>query len=321
VNAATRPGTQVVLAMIGSVCGALLTGALNTSPTGRLIGAALGAAIPTLVGYAGPYGKLRVGAGIGVTALALFLTYGGFTLFDYAADRSETFPLPSAMPDPQGVPSIVTKEDGLSLEVTPKTVQCSGDRCDEVTVTSTGEKLLKIDGIEFVGDAAEEFSHGGDCDSRSLRKDEECRVAVSFTPSGVSGTRNAILRIHQNLSGPATDVAVESEVEGGGGFRVVEVFLDVEPSNWTGPCPVPLKFRGRISVDGGAGIVAYKFGRSDGASTLVKSLTFEGPGSQPVETTWQLGAPGSEYQGWESILILDPQLRESNQAKFTVNCT
>ena len=56
-NAATRPGTQVVLAMIGSVCGALLTGALNTSPTGRLIGAALGAAIPTLVGYAARMGS------------------------------------------------------------------------------------------------------------------------------------------------------------------------------------------------------------------------------------------------------------------------
>jgi hypothetical protein len=321
VNAATRPGTQLVLAIIGSVCGALITGALNTSPTVRLIGAALGAAITTLIGYAGPYGRLRVGVGIGVTGLALVLTYGGVTLFDYAADRPATFPLPSAMPDPQGVESIVTTEDGLALKVAPKTVHCNSDGCDEVTVTSIGEKLLQIDEIEFVDDAAAEFDHGGDCDGRSLVKDEECRVAIIFTPSGASGTRNVKLRIHQNLRGPATDVPVEGEVAGGGGFRVVGVFLDVVPSSWTGPCPITLMFRGSISVAGGAGAVAYKFRRSDGASTFVKSLTFQGPGSLPVETTWQLGAPGFEEQGWESILIVDPESRESNQAKFTVTCT
>ena len=49
-----RPSTQIALSIVGSVCGTLVTGAAGTSPTGQLIGAALGAAIPTLITVVGP---------------------------------------------------------------------------------------------------------------------------------------------------------------------------------------------------------------------------------------------------------------------------
>jgi hypothetical protein len=100
-------------------------------------------------------------------------------------------------------------------------------------------------------------------------------------------------------------------------FRVVETFLRADPFNYDGPCPVTIKFSGRISVAGGSGTVAYKILRSDGASAPVKSITFSGPGGQDLESTWQLGA---SYSGWQQIQILDPAEEVSEKAEFTIQC-
>jgi hypothetical protein len=93
----TASATRVVLAMISSVCATLITNDLDTSPTVSLIGAALAAAVPALMTAGGRHG---VTLGIAVTTVALLVTYGGFTAFDYATDRPETFPLPAAAPQP-----------------------------------------------------------------------------------------------------------------------------------------------------------------------------------------------------------------------------
>jgi hypothetical protein len=91
-RAVAGPHAQLLLAMVGSVCGTLITGALDTSPTVRLVGAVLGAAVPTLISYAGPHAHVRAGVGIAVTAVALFVTYGGFTLFDFRHGPAEDVP-------------------------------------------------------------------------------------------------------------------------------------------------------------------------------------------------------------------------------------
>jgi hypothetical protein len=197
---------------MGAVLVTLVTGALDTSPTARLIGAAIGAVIPVLVASGSAQGIM---ASALITGGALFITYGGFTFFDYARDKPATFPIPAAMPPPaENTSAISTTEDGLGLEVTPEAVTCDSDGCDEVTVTSTGNELLQIGTIEFVGEAASEFGHGGDCDGKPIHKDEQCSISVTFTPFGAGGKRSAILRIHQNLKGPATDVPVEGESTG-----------------------------------------------------------------------------------------------------------
>jgi hypothetical protein len=110
----------------------------------------------------------------------------------------------------------VTTENGRSIEVSPKTVHCGSDRCDEVTVTSIGDEVLRIFDIEFVGEAADEFDDDGDCEQNELEKGETCGVKVSFAPSGASGTRAAKLRIHHNVGPDPSDVPVEGEFEDGG---------------------------------------------------------------------------------------------------------
>jgi hypothetical protein len=69
---------------MAATCVALITTRLNTSPTVSLIGAALAAAVPVLINTGSPR---AIFLGIGATAVALGLTYVGFT----AADPN-TFP-------------------------------------------------------------------------------------------------------------------------------------------------------------------------------------------------------------------------------------
>lgn len=76
--------------MISAICATLITNALDTSPTVSLIGAALAAGVPALITAGGGGG---VAIGLGVTAVALGVTYVGFTAADAATDRPATFPL------------------------------------------------------------------------------------------------------------------------------------------------------------------------------------------------------------------------------------
>jgi PASTA domain len=86
------PATRVVLAMLSSICVTAITNALDTSPTVSLIGATLAAAVPALINAGGTHGALL---GVGLTAVALGVTYVGFTAFDTATDRPPTFPVPA----------------------------------------------------------------------------------------------------------------------------------------------------------------------------------------------------------------------------------
>jgi hypothetical protein len=107
------------------------------------------------------------------------------------------------------------------------------------------------------------------------------------------------------------------------GLRVIEVRLRADPSDYTGRCPVRIRFSGRISVVGGSGTVSYRFLRSDGASAPVQTLRFDGAGSKDIAGTWELGAATPRFQpfsGWQSIKILEPTETESNRAQFRIHC-
>jgi hypothetical protein len=103
------------------------------------------------------------------------------------------------------------------------------------------------------------------------------------------------------------------------GLQVTEAFLQADPVDYVGSCPVRITFSGRISVDG-SGNVSYQFLRSDGASAPIQTISFDGPGSQDISTTWDLGGAGEAFSGWESIEITDPQMLTSNQASFNIQC-
>ncbi|MFI5694699.1 hypothetical protein ACIA58_22790 [Kribbella sp. NPDC051586] len=207
-----------LLSVVGSVAGALVASTFSESPSYNWIGAILGAALPPLIAVAGPFSHLRLTAGFLVIGVALFVTYSGFavqarvtgsaTSILPGPDPKTTSSVKSIAPTPTSSPTVlVTCEGQLCIRVTPILLHCSNDGCDsDITVKSTGTKVLRVTGFEFEGAAAGRFHQDSNCvDAGPLTKNETCTIAVRLDP-GPAGT--ARLRIHQNLKGPASLVAL-----------------------------------------------------------------------------------------------------------------
>jgi len=101
--------------------------------------------------------------------------------------------------------------------------------------------------------------------------------------------------------------------------KVIRVYATVNPTSFNGNCPKVFTFTGKITSDS-PGEVKYKWLRSDNANAPVQTISFNGPGTQVVTTTWTLGAAGMTYNGWEAVQILAPNAMTSNKAAFTLQC-
>lgn len=84
-------------------------------------------------------------------------------------------------------------------------------------------------------------------------------------------------------------------------------------------CPHHYTFKGFISSNH-AGKVQYRWLRSDGANSVVKTINFRGAGSQPVTKIWKLGRAGENIRGWMQLEIVYPQNIKSNKAEFSLAC-
>ncbi|HET6353489.1 serine/threonine-protein kinase [Streptomyces sp.] len=128
---------------------------------------------------------------------------------------------------------------------------------------------------------------------------------------------------HTSISRPTSKSPTSSSPQG---FRVESSELRADPFTGTVSCDpaVGIHLSGRINVIGGAGTVSYRWVRSDGAQSDVRTLSFSGPGSQTVESDWQLGPfpPQTQLNEWEQVVILEttPTVR-SPQAHFDVTCS
>lgn len=98
--------------------------------------------------------------------------------------------------------------------------------------------------------------------------------------------------------------------------RVVAVSLRAERLALVNRCPTTVDFRGSITMDG-RGIVRYTFERSDGATAPVYTLIFTSAGTKAVSTTWTLGR---SYSGYQKLRVLSPNVMESSEARFNLNC-
>lgn len=109
------------------------------------------------------------------------------------------------------LPEVSDNADGAAgIEVAPSTLLCSANGCEEsVTISSTGAGPLKVTSVEVLGPDAGLFVPSHDCDGVELPVGEQCSLTVDFTPPEGGGAANAILVIHQNLAGPATEVAIQ----------------------------------------------------------------------------------------------------------------
>lgn len=142
-------------------------------------------------------------------------------------------------------------------------------------------------------------------------------VSVAFSPdskSVVTGSEDKTARVW--------------DLSSIGQFTVAKSTLRAEPAEYTGKCPITVKFTGTVAAEGGSGAIKYDFVWSDGiARSLPQELIFDGPGSRDVSTTRELFFTGVsrarnplEQEGWVELQILEPFPMKSNQATFRVVC-
>jgi hypothetical protein len=103
-----------------------------------------------------------------------------------------------------------------------------------------------------------------------------------------------------------------------GGLRSVQV--SANPQKYNGACPVTVTFTANFAATAPM-IVAYRWVRSDGASSAAQKIAATPAGVQ-ANNTWQVGA---SFEGWEVIDLLPdtPGGRNVaiNKAVFSVHCT
>lgn len=220
----------LVLSILGYVCGGLLTNALTTSPTARVIGTILSGAVPPLIATAGPGHRLRASLAIGVTTLALFAAYGGFAVFAFASDKPSVVPLPRFVPDPAAKPGIELSTESIDCGRREVGAQDSPE-CGTVTVESTGSEDLVVTEVGF-NPQHQGFSQNQNCVKYSpLHKGEQCTVTVMFTPpSDQPGTRSSLMYINENVPNDnIKHVTVRAEVEGSQPQPVGDLVIASDP--------------------------------------------------------------------------------------------
>jgi SH3 domain-containing protein len=113
-------------------------------------------------------------------------------------------------------------------------------------------------------------------------------------------------------SGPPAPATLPPPPPPSGSGPVTSVSVSVSPGS-SSTCPSDVfTFTASITTNGPA-TVQYRWGRSDGASAPVQTISFASAGTQNVTDTWTIGAGGSFY---EYVDILSPNVLTSNQAYF-----
>ncbi|MFF5296355.1 FHA domain-containing protein [Paractinoplanes globisporus] len=197
------PGA-LLLAVLGSVVGAVLTGVLSKSDWGTLAGAALLPVVSTIftTRRAGEKGRVRAAAIVILSLIALFVTWGGFRLVGTlpAVDRNTTFP---QFPELDAAKPPETPKPVAELDP----VDCGGAgigeeiACSAATIRYNGGGRLHITRVEVTGRDARDFTAGPECTDAWLSPGETCQLTLRFRP-GNAGKRQATLVIHQNLPKP-----------------------------------------------------------------------------------------------------------------------
>ena len=215
----------LLLAVLGSVAGAIITTACGTGHWGTLAGAALGPVISTTFSTkrTGEKGRVRNATIVILSTGALLITVTGFTFADHVAGKS-ILPGPHQRPSTffnlvsnPGTPTVTpsaTAAGGAAGGAAGIQVQPSGPLdcgtvavgthapCPQsVTITSTGTGVLRITSVEVAGPDGQYFTPGQNCVGASLDPKQTCDLQVGFQPTD-AGPRQATLEIHQNIPWP-----------------------------------------------------------------------------------------------------------------------
>jgi hypothetical protein len=243
----------LLLAVLGSVAGTIITSAFGTGHWGILAGAAVGPVISTTFAtkHTGERGGIRNAIVIILSVGALLITITGFTFADHVVGKSilpspdpragtffpasqpSTPSFPASQPStPSATPSDGSRSKGLAIQIQPSGLLDCGTAavgavaaCPQpVTITSVGTDVLRITSIVMTGTDTQDFIPSQDCVGASLNSSQTCDLKVSFQPTA-AGPRQATLVIHQNLPWPDQGTTITLTGTGSGDIPPTDTCL------------------------------------------------------------------------------------------------
>ena len=131
----------------------------------------------------------------------------------------------------------------------------------------------------------------------------------------LSGTSSGWYRAHVLAPNDTASIPVYYTLNCDSGSLVTGIIVGVDQYPFTGPCPKTIHFWGTIAASG-AGIVTYRWERSDGTANATEVITFTAAGSQTVTNLWTRG----EGTGWQLLHVLTPNDAVSSQIDFVMTC-
>ena len=280
---APHPGAQIAGGVAGSVAVTLAAKNLGGSPWATLAVALIGASVPVLISYTPRHRELRLGLVVILVAVAFALTYGGFKLYDAAADK-KTFPGPG--PDPTPTATASPTPGGARAQVSPPSLTCTADECGQVRIDSVGAEAVRVGGIAFANDEANGFTHGDDCVGETIPSGDSCAFEVRYQPEPGAGTQTATLLV------PTSDGQIgRVQLQGSGGEPADFGFLGGQATCELG--------------EGTAATLHFTLTGPAGASPSVDTSVSE-PAPQPVGQPIDLPVDLGEPPPVTVTLLIDP---------------
>jgi hypothetical protein len=72
--------------------------------------------------------------------------------------------------------------------------------------------------------------------------------------------------------------------------RITNVIIEVDRQSYSGPCPLEIRLKSRLTAEGPLGVVRYQFVHSDGTPSAVSQLTIDRKGEFTVVETLRKNA-------------------------------
>src|SRR5205823_6723435 len=72
--------------------------------------------------------------------------------------------------------------------------------------------------------------------------------------------------------------------------RITNVIIEVDRQNYSGPCPMEIRLKGRLITEGPLGVIRYQFVHSDGTPSAASQLTIDHKGEFTIVETLRKNA-------------------------------
>ncbi len=234
-------------------------------------------------------------------------------------EPAATIPLATSTTQPSATPNCDLAQFVKDVTIPDGTNVDAGD-----TFTKTW-RLRNIgtcawSGYALVFDSGDAMSGASPISIGTVAPGQEVDVSVNLTAPSSNGSyrgywriRNAsgvLIPVQGGTQGKSFYVDIKVGVVSGGPFAVNSVSMSVSGScgNFT--------ITANVTANG-PGNVTYKWIRSDGAIDGVAHppIVYAAAGSQSVNTTWSVSAPGQSF--WMDIYIDDPNHQQFGRANFS----